>query len=535
MRKNDFIQKLNEIPSEPGCYIFYNDIKNIIYVGKAINLQKRVNTYFNKKNNNFKTIQLINEIYDIKYILTKNEKEALLLEYNLIKKHHPRYNILLNDDKKYPYIVITKEKDPEIKLVRNKLGNKYQYAFGPFPDGTKAYQILKILRRLYPLRACNLKNNVNKKPCLNYQIHQCLGACFKEVDQNLYKKNISNIKLFFSGKSKNVRKQLENKMLNYASNLQFEEADKIKSIILNLDFSVSKQFINIKRSGHIDYVKGVIENNYLIIIIYFYRNNELLSKDYKIFECYEYDIESIIQTYLVQLYEKTMSPDILISDIELKNLKEIFKLKTIIAKNSEDKNILFEMNNDGITFFTLNLQNKNNILGKELSLLKELQQISKLPNIPFIFEVYDISNINDIAQTAGVIVYKNGLPSNKDFRHYNLSGNSTSDYARMKELVNLRFFGNKKIDKYLNLIIVDGGNIQINAVRKSLPKKYDFISIIGLVKNKKHKTDHIVLENKQKIYIENETLFNYLSVIQDKVHNFSINQHKKLLKKNLFN
>ncbi len=530
---NEIEKKLKKIPEKSGSYIFSNKNDEIIYVGKAINLRKRVSSYF-KKPKNIKGMQLINEIWDLKYFITSNEKEALLLEFNLIKKNRPKYNILLNDDKKYPYILITKEKDPQIKLIRNRAKkNDFIYQFGPFPDGTKANEILKIIKRLYPLRAC--KGSL-KKPCLHYQINQCLGSCFKEIDKKIYEKNINKIKLFLSGKTELVKKELYKKMKNFADSFQFEEAQKIKEIIEKINFFSSKQFIDISRINDVDYISYYSNNEYLIISIFFYRNGKLLSKDYKIFEQFENDINDVIRIYLQQLYIKNELPNIIIfnKDIDISKLENIFNCKIINSKTLEDKKIFKEIISDSKNFLINSINNENNIKGKELFLLKELQELVGLKEIPFLFEVYDISNIKKENQVAGVIVYKNGLPFFEKYRHYNLSNNNNSDYERMKELSYLRFQKRQLNKKEIpNLIIVDGGIIQINAILSNLPNTLKNIEIIGLVKNNKHQTNHIVDKNNKKYNIINKTLLNYLTIIQDKVHKFAISFHNKKRRKSM--
>lgn len=532
VKTNDnLLEKVKKLPLSFGCYYFLNDKNIIIYVGKAINLQKRVNSYF-KKVNNIKTMQLVREIKDIKYILTNNEKEALILEYNLIKKNRPRYNILLSDDKKYPYIVITKDKNPKIHLVYNRVG-KYYYEFGPFPDGTKAKEILKILKRLYPLKPCNEKN----KPCTYYQIGQCLGGCFKEVDPIFYKKNINEIKKILNGNTFYIKQKLINKMNLFASNFQFEEANKIKNLIQKFDFFTESQVGIISRISNVDYV-GVFSNlEFVVISIFFYRDGKLLSKDNKMFGMYDNNKLNILRNYLLQLYTKNIKPKKLIISSDFKNydFQSIFDFKILIAKNKEDKMVIKNVLKEAKQFLITNLINENVVNGKEIILLNQLKELCNLKRVPFLFEIYDIANLKQEAQTAGVLVYKNGLPEFNQFRHYKLPLTLKSDYGRMQELVNLRYNKKKINNKIPDLIIVDGGIIQINAVLSKIPKDIKTkIDIIGLVKDKKHNTDHIIDINKNIINIKSEpTLFNYLTLIQERVHIFSITHFKKIRSKNL--
>lgn len=223
-------EQVEILPTKPGCYLFYNNYHQVLYVGKAKKLRSRVSSYFNKVYN-YKITRLVQEIVRLETIITKTEKEALILEHNLIKQYKPKYNILLNDDKHYPYIVITKEKDPQYLYVRN-VHQKYARYYGPFPEGSHAREIIKVLERLYPLRSC--KGNLGK-PCLYYHINQCSGACFKSVPSKYYTKMIKKVHNFFKGNFTETKKLLEKRMFQAADNLQFEEAHKLKVLIRNLD------------------------------------------------------------------------------------------------------------------------------------------------------------------------------------------------------------------------------------------------------------------------------------------------------------
>ncbi len=527
--------KLENLTNTSGCYIFKDINDDVIYVGKAKNLFKRVNSYF-KSNNTYKNIQLLHNINNVDIFNTKNEKEALLLESNLIKHYHPRYNVLLNDDKQYPYIVITKSQDPKIKISRQKSKN-FLYQFGPYPDGSKAYEILKILQRIFPLKRCNA--TLLKKPCLYYYIDQCLGGCFKKISLAEYNENIYKIKNFLNGKTDFIVDFIKSKMLEYAHNLQFENANKMKKILQKIDLLLQKQVIEISRVQNSDYVNFFIYNTYIIIGIFFYRNGHLLSFDYKIIELFHNNISIIIEDFLIQIYKKNILPKRIIIEntFTLKNIRSLDpKLKITISTKKEDKEVMKSLKSRLEKQINLNFNSQNIVIGKELILLKKLAELIKLPEIPYVLEMYDIANIQNKYPVGGIVVYKNGLPIFNEFRHYNLSESNKSDYSRMQELAEKRVASFKKSqNNYPNLIIVDGNIIQINAIKNIFIKYNLNIAIIGLVKDKNHNTNHIVNNQNKSFHINDAELFNYLSLIQDKVHNFAISWYRKKHQKGLLN
>lgn len=515
-------EQVKILPAKPGCYLFYNNYNQVLYVGKAKNLQNRVSFYFNKVYN-YKTTQLIQEIIRLETIITKNEKEALILEHNLIKQYKPKYNILLNDDKHYPYIVITKENDPQYLYIRN-INKKYTRCYGPFPEGSHAREIVKILERLYPLRRC--KGNL-KKPCLYYYIKQCSGACFKKVSTEYYSEIIKKIHIFFKGNFIETKNLLEKRMFQAADNLQFEEAQKLKILIRNLDLILSSQTVEmLNKNDYLDVISLYKTSEYLVLTTLFYRSGKLSYKDYEYYKVdFIDDYQELYRLYLQNIYQKNILPTKIIVNevIILSELNLLFDNRVYHPKTPIEKKIMRLATENSYESY---LQYKS-IIKQQLNnveILIELQTLLDLKEIPYLIEMIDIANINDEFVTGGVIVYKNGHPSRNDYRKYNLNISYKDDSNRIAAVVSRRY---QKIiqenGSIPNLIIIDGGIQQVNACLKELVKLNLSIPVIGLVKNNQHKTDYILNLAKEKVFLDKTIrLFLFLTRIQNDVHNFVI-------------
>lgn len=524
--------QLKTIPEKPGCYLYFNKDDKVIYVGKAKNLKKRVNSYFNKAHN-FKTTKLVREIFKLETIITDNEKESLLLEQNLIKKYKPRFNIVLNDDKSYPYIAITNEKDPMYLYTRN-YDRKNKISFGPLPDGTSARNIMRTLERIYPLRRC--KGNLNK-PCIHYHINQCSGACFKEVDKDYYDKQIRLVQDFFDGKSTDVKEKLQQKMFLASENLQFEEAQRIKEIIRHMEFTLIQQSVDLNDNLNRDVFNYFEYDNYICFTVLFYRGGKLALKDQDIFKYEGQNIFEMMKSFVMQIYAKNILSDYIIlpSEIELDDLKQLFGNKVLDENDTISKKLLdlAKKNAQEFLYQKINYSDQN-VLTKE-ELLTELQNTLNLPKFPSHIEMYDVANILDEFVTGAMVVFKQGVPSKNDFRKYNIDIEHPDDYHRMQNMIERRYSKDKDDhDKWADLIITDGGIIQVNAARETLNKLGINIPIIGLVKNDHHKTEYIFNHDNQKIYLEKNTqLFKMLESFQMRVHNFAISGFRKRQSNNL--
>ncbi|AUB31335.1 excinuclease ABC subunit UvrC [Spiroplasma floricola] len=517
---------VKNLPEKPGCYLYKNKDNKIIYVGKAKNLKKRVSSYFNKAHN-YKTTKLVRDICDIETIVTENEKESLILEQNLIKKYRPRYNIVLNDDKKYPYIAITKEKDPVYVYTRN-YDNKNQISFGPLPDGTSARNILKTLERIYPLRRC--KGNLNK-PCIHFHIDQCSGACFKEIDQQYYQNQINNVKNFFNRTNDDFKNKLEEKMFIASNNLQFEEAQRIKNIISHLNFSIVEQFVDFNDNLNRDVFNYYQTQEYICFIVLFYRSGKLILKDQIIIKNEIEDINSLFENFIMQIYSKNMLPDYIVipESLNSSSLKLLFQNKITYALDDSSLKILELAENNAKEYIRQEeLYKKQKSISKE-ELLDTVQKTLKLPKYPYHIEMFDVANILDEFVTGAMVVFKGGQPSFNDFRKYNIIINEKGDFQRMQNMIYRRY--QKDLSNSANLpdlIIMDGGKIQVHAAKSQLELLDLNIPVIGLVKNDKHKTEYILNFDEQELYLEKTfEVFKFLELIQNRVHNYAISSFRK--------
>ncbi|WFQ90347.1 excinuclease ABC subunit UvrC [Mycoplasma feriruminatoris] len=519
-------QQVDLLTNKPGCYLFLNKEKQVIYVGKAKNLKKRVSTYFNKAYN-IKTTRLIREIADLKYFIVDNEKESLLLEKNLIKKYHPKYNVLLNDDKTYPYIIITNQKDPMYKYVR-KYDKKALKNYGPLPIGSNARNILLTLQRLFPLRMC--KGDL-KKPCLYYHLNQCSGACFKEVDPSYYENQIKQVDKFFKGDINQVKQTLINQMQKASDNLQFEQAKRIKDQITSLDFITAKQNVDIATNKNIDVINYEINQDKICFVMLFYRLGQLTYKDEYIQDYEGQNLSELFNSYLQQIYQKNIYPDVLLipNEIELLDLDEnLLEFSSYSLDKQNDVFVKLAKQN-AIDSLNKSIISNNINSGDEIEILNQLQQISNASKYLKRIEMFDISNIYNQFITGACIVYINGKPIRNEFRKYNIDSSYTSDFSRMKFMLEKRFL--KKInqkEELPDLIIVDGGIIQIHAAKEVLNKLNLNIDVIGLSKDDHHKTRYLIDVFEQTIDIKNfKKLFNFLTSLQIRVDEYAKSGFRK--------
>lgn len=523
--KNEFLKnKLSNAPTNPGCYLWKNKNNKIIYVGKAKNIKNRIKQYFNNPQNQ-KNSKLVEEIEDVDFIITQNENEALILENNLIKKHWPKYNILLKDSSEYPYILVTNEEHPRIIYTRNtknKISGKY---YGPLADSHfQKFKIYQLLLSVIPFRTCN---KIPNKKCLRYDLKQCLGPCINKINKNDYqpwKKYINN---FFHNSNKELLSIIKEKELKSAEMLDFEMAKNYMELyngIKKIELLNITQITNDKESDYIAYYQ---HNNYLSIIIFKYVDKKLLNKHNEIIEI-NTSVDETISEFIMNYYDVNLVPEkIIISlnedDLDFLNIKfnnkffsptendkKILNLAIANAKQNLNQNILL----------TNTKRNTNKDCLEELSKLIDVNDLSRI-------EIFDNSNINFTNNVSSMCVFINGTEDKKLNRKYKLDNHITSDYEAMKILMKKRF---KKQDSTLpNLIIMDGGIIQINAAKEVLKNLNLIIPIIGLSKNDKHQTNAIVLENGEVIQLDKKSkLYNFLWTMQESVHNSAIAYFRKM-------
>lgn len=518
------IYKIKKIPKQPGIYIWKNRYDEAIYVGKAKNLFNRVHQYLHK--NEYRIKKLVDESTDIDFIVVNNEKESLLLENNLIKKHQPKFNILLKNGSGYPYIVITKEKHPQILYTTEFKKNKGIY-YGPFPImyGGR-YDLYKLLLEIFPLRKCRI---LKKEKCLYYDMHQCLGPCINNINTNQYEIIIKQINDFFRGHNKNLINQLTNQEKIASENFDFENAQKYFNLINAIKTISNKQNIHLKSSNNIDFVGYFSKNNIISIVIFSYVDGNLLTKHQITATVYD-DIDEIVQSYLIQYYlENQNTPKtccVSLTKQSLKELKLVTNINFINPIKSKYKTILLNAVNNAKQAYSSNYLIHKNKQERTIKAFEEFEKITNLSNLSLI-HVFDISSTINSIKVGGMIALSNGEFNKHLYRKFIIKNlESSSDYEYMYEVTKRQYSKMIRDKEPLpNLIIADGGIIQINAIKKALIELNiaNLIPIIGLVKNKFHKTDHIIFENKKIIQIDKKTqLFFFFSNIQEEVHRFTI-------------
>lgn len=516
----------------PGCYLMKNTDGKVIYVGKARKLKNRVSSYFTGAHN-YKTTKLVDHIWDFDYIVTGSEKEALLLEINLIKDYTPEYNIMFMDNTYYPYIELTDETHPRLKIVRKTKNKKNKY-FGPYPDATAARNTFKLLNKLYPLRKCN---HVPDKPCLYYSLHQCLGPCINEVDKSQYDEIRKELISFIHGNTKSKIDELTEKMMSASENLQFELAKEYRDLIRSIEYVTAKQNVQFGDYKDRDILGYFIDKGYISIQLFFMREGKLLYHDFNLEPVGE-DFEEDLIRFLVTYYQTHPEPyELLIpQDVDLELLTEILSCH-VLQPQRGDKKSLVEMAN----------KNAKEALEKKFLLKEKTDEKTILPIIelgqklgidtPHTIELYDNSNIQGAYAVAGMVVYKDGVPSKKDYRKYKIKTvEGPDDYASMKEVIYRRYYRLLMEQKEMaDLIIVDGGLGQIKVAKEVIDSLNLSVHICGLSKDDKHSTAMLLDEDGNQVPIDTKSpLFFLLTRMQDEVHRYAISFHRQVRSKSLF-
>ena len=529
---NELIKtKIDNIPINPGVYLMKNINEEIIYVGKAKSLKKRVPQYFLRPHEG-KTQKMVNDVVDFDVIITSNEREALILEMNLIHKYDPKYNILLKDDKTYPYIELTYDDHPFIKIAR-KIKNKKSTFFGPYPDSKAAYEILNLLNRIFPLRKCN---KIPKEECLYYHMHQCLGPCIKNISKEDYDKVILDIKKIMKGDTKELINSLKEDMYKYSNNLEFEKAKECKDTIDRIEYIISKQKVEFNDKKDRDVFAFHTKNGYISIAILMFNNGVLSLKDTKTFSYLEDENEALIN-FIYDFYQKHRLPKEIIlpplNDLDL--LEEILDVKIIVPSR-------------GLKFDLLQMAGENAIKAMEdqhmIKVIKEdkynlLKTLGDLLNIeiPRRIELIDNSHIQGDAAVGTVVVYVNGETSKNDYRKYKITNeDKKDDLSSMHEVLYRRYYrllteGGTVSD----LLIVDGGYNQLKVAKDTLESLgFENVKIAGLVKDNNHRTRGLINDKGEEILLPNDhALLFFLTRMQDEVHRFAISFHHNLRSKSI--
>lgn len=557
----DLRERLDQLPDKPGVYIMKNELDEIIYVGKAKSLRKRVRQYFGSYGKSSKKVaSMVSKIHDFEYIIVENEVESLVLESNLIKDNLPKYNILLRDDKQYPYIKVkVNERFPRVMKTRRILKDGAKY-FGPYPDVFAVNESIESFERLYPLRTCNLNlENVEEKkyrPCLNYYIGKCLGPCIGNVKDQDYNVMVEEVLSFLSSSDNKLIDKLHEKMMDYSRNLDYENAADIRDRIKNLEYLKERQLISDPEARDdkdiIALAKGIDE---VLIQIFFFRNGKIIGREhYMIRDYYNDSYEEIFSSFLKQFYigASYIPKEIIIEEkpMDIKVLEDWLSEKrdnkvTITVPVKGDKKELVRMVKRNALDMIEKYGDKYKKRAESNRLaLEEIKELIGLKERPRRIEAYDISNISGVESVGSMVVFEDGDAKKSDYRKFRIkSVIGPDDYSSLKEVIERRFkrgVEEKKEDKnssfsnFPDLIMMDGGKGQVNAAKEILDKLKLNIEICGLVKDDFHRTRGIIYNNEEFNVDLNSRAYKMIYKIQEEAHRFAINYHRNLRSKTMF-
>ncbi len=523
-------EKLAILPDQPGCYLMKDKQGTVIYVGKAKVLKNRVRSYFTGSHDG-KTLRLVGEIVDFEYIVTSSNLEALILELNLIKKHDPKYNIQLKDDKTYPFIKITAEKQPRLLITRNVKKDKGKY-FGPYPNAQSAHETKKLLDRMYPLRKCS---NMPDKVCLYYHMGQCLAPCVKEVTEEQNKEIVDEIIKFLNGGHKEVRSEIETKMYEASEKLEFERAKELRDQIAHIDAIMEKQKMIMSDLVDRDVFGYAVDKGWMCVQVFFVRKGKLIERDVSMFPIYDEPEEGFL-TFIGQFYENSshFKPKEIVvpGSIDSELVERFLEVEATQPKRGKKKDLVELANKNA----KIALEEKFYLIERdEERTIKAVDHLGKQLGIetPYRIEAFDNSNIQGTNPVSAMIAFIDGKPAKKEYRKYKIKTvQGPDDYESMREVVRRRYTRALKESLPLpDLIVIDGGKGHLAAVSDVLENELGlYIPMAGLVKDDKHKTSHLIIgDPPEPVMLErNSQEFYLLQRIQDEVHRFAITFHRQL-------
>lgn len=526
----DFKEKLSLVPTKPGSYQMKNKDGVIIYVGKAKNLQKRLRSYFTRTVTG-KTKLLVDDIDDFEYIVTSSELESLILEITLIKKYDPKYNILLRDDKSYPYIELTNDKYPTLKIVRNVHRKKNKnHLYGPYPNVAAARKTVNVVNRIYPLRKCD---KLKKDLCLYYHINECLGYCKKEIPKETIDNMKKEIITFLKGDPTIISKKIEEEMLNASESLNFERAIELKEMLSDINTTLRKQKIDLNNNYNFDLVNFYYDNNYLGIELFFIRQGLLFGRHNEIISSMG-DFDNEITEYLIKFYDKGILPNELIIPMELDKclLENYFNIKVNQPTKGKIKKLLDLAKENAKEQMDLEKETLKRNDDERLKAIDELSNLLGIKNLHRM-ESFDNSHLFGTFYVGGMVVFDDFLPNKDLYRKYKISTDVKDDLGAMKEVLYRRYFKVIMNETYKpDLIVMDGGELQIRVANEILSSLNLDIPVIGLVKDKSHRTNHIMNGNYEILEVEKDSkLFLFLTRIQEEVHRYAITYHRNIKSK----
>ncbi len=543
----DIQEHLKQLPAEPGVYLMKDKFDNIIYVGKAKILKNRVRQYFqSSKNHSSKVKSMVKNIDKFEYIITDSELEALILECNLIKKYKPKYNVLLRDDKTYPYIKVTTNEDfPRVLKVRKVIKDKAKY-FGPYTNTTAVNDTLDIIKNIYPIRTCNIDIEraikTNMRPCLNLHIKRCVGPCTGNVTKEEYNKMIEEIILFLSGKEEKLIDILKEKMNKCAMDFNFEEAAIYRDKIKSLEDMMEKQKIDTSTSDlNQDVIAMARAHDEACVQVFFVRNGKIVGREHFILEgVMDSTRESILGSFVKQFYmeQEYVPKEIIIEDeiedsfilSEWLSSKKGQKVTIRVPQKGEKKSLIEMVRKNAIEYLEKFSDMNKRKYEKSIGALEELKQILNLDNIPKRIESFDISNIQGVDSIGSMVVFTNGKKDKKEYRRYKIKTViGPNDYDSMAEIVERRL----KYGDFPDLMLLDGGKGQVSAVKKVLNKYNVEIPLWGMYKDDKHRTKGLISQENEIELDRTSNLYRFVASIQEEVHNYAISYHRSLRNKSL--
>ena len=543
---NPLKQKIKALPDLPGVYIMKNEKGHVIYVGKAKSLRKRVASYFLKTaGQSTKTVSLVSHISDIDYMVTSSEVEALILENNLIKRHRPRYNVILRDDKNYPYLRLSSEEYPKLTVVRGIKKDKAWY-FGPYTSATSMRETLRLIRRVFPIRACSDEAfRGRKRPCLNYQIGRCLAPCVGFVSKEEYEGIVNDIRMFLEGKNRELVRTLERKMEEASEMLDFESAARIRDRINAVKKVLERQSISSGKLIDQDYLAVARKGDEAQAMVLFVRGGSVIgSKSFPFPKVGESSEADILTSFITQFYsdEKFIPEEVVVSvDVDDKALIETW----LTERKGKTVKLIRPVRGERVKVLEMAIKNAELALKDRLGIeetgiknLDGLKDALHLKNLPQRIEAFDISNIGGKEAVASMVVFENGRPKKSDYRHFRIKTvEGANDYGMMAEVL-LRRYGRlvSEGEKLPDLIMVDGGKGQLNvAVSVAKELKLEGVDIISLAKERGEATDRVFVPNvkEAKLMPKDSPVLHLLQYIRDESHRFAITHHKKLRGKNM--
>lgn len=532
---NTIKAKLELLPDSLGCYLHKDKNGTVIYVGKAKNLKNRVRSYFHGSHNT-KTELLVSEIEDLEWIVVESNIESLVLEINLIQRYKPKYNIMLKDDKYYPFLMITNEKYPRLMITRRVKKDGAMY-FGPYPDVKAANEVKRLLDRIFPFRKCGLHE---KKVCFYYHIHQCLCPVVNHVDPQVYKDMAQEVKHFLTGDDKKIINELKERMFAASEKMEFEQAAEYRDVINSIGTLRTKQRVMNHDLKDRDVFGYYVDKGWMCVQVFFVRQGKMIQRDVNMFPYYN-DAEDDFLTYIGQFYQEAahMVPkEILVpSEIDAEAVEAVTQTKVLKPSRGEKKQLVAMATKNART----QLQLKFDLLEKDLIKTQgAIENLGKILNIPtpVRIESFDNSNIMGTSPVSAMVVFINGKPSKKDYRKYKIKTvEGADDYASMREVITRRYSRAMREGTALpDLIAMDGGAGQVNAAKAILKEIGLDIPVAGMAKNDKHQTSELLFGDPLEVVplSRQSQEFFLLQRIQDEVHRFAITFHRQVRGKNTF-